>query len=279
MSGQKSNTSIKNFIKLIGGITTFLASIAAIVVVPEVRRFIGLDSTITPTLNLVPTLQSTIILPTNEIGFQKHQPTFTPVQVLDLSTVPSPTETPGENLLFSDNFDNGINNYWNIIGNWMTDNGQPVLVEKVQTSNSSSPFAWAKGGLILPAVSKLDNYAVEFDFYDGLTGVLFSYKDENNYKIWSIVNNGDDFFIEPGCQLLFVSQGKTITIPQSEVPLFYSLSNHIRIEIRGKSFALYLNKIPIYNFQGLPDSMTGPIGIVGVEGKPVLDNINIYQLP
>jgi len=106
-----------------------------------------------------------------------------------LPVVETATSTPEPNLLFSDDFESGISSNWQQFGTWMISNGQPVLAipYSVNPSSSSiSPFErWIfDGGMILPGIAQLDNYALEFDFQDKNEFlILLSYKDEQNYKM------------------------------------------------------------------------------------------------
>lgn len=287
MSDKKTNSCMQaviGAITMIATVSTIVACIAGVMMVPEFRRLVGLDESAPAAPVMEPTPRPVMNDPlASETAFAAStpQPTEGSTKPFDFPTASAPTLAPDENLIFADHFDGGIDTHWQTIGDWMAVNGQPVLIQGTQTTNYASPFVWGKGGLILPGTSEFDNYAVEFDlYYDGFSAMLFSYQDENNYKAWKIVNNGDDFFIDPGCQLVFVTQGNTTIIPQSNVSLYFNFvgPNRVRVEIRGRSLTLYLNGTLIYDFIGLPEAATGPIGFVGTAGKPALDNVNLYRL-
>ena len=284
MSDTKPNSCMQSAIGANTVVSAIVACIAAVMEVPEFRKWVGLDESAPAAPAVEPTSRPvTNDSLASEAAFATStvRPTEASTKPFNFPTASAPTPVPDEDLIFADNFDGGINTYWQTVGDWMSVNGQPVLAQGTQTTNYASPFVWGRGGLILTGVSEFDNYAVEFDlYYDGFASMLFSYEDENNYKAWKIVNNGDDFFIDPGCQLVFVTQGNTTIIPQSNVPLYFNFvgPNRARVEIRGRSLALYLNGTQVYNFIGLPDVMTGPIGFVGTAGRPALDNVSLYQL-
>lgn len=220
------------------------------------------------------------------------EPTYTPLATytpFPLPKVNTPTPTPEKVLLFADNFDTGISDYWQRIGDWMISDGKPVLNTGYKTENYLSPFYWGEyGGLLLPGSAGFDNYAVEFDFPGeyvpntgdpfyafGLRGIIFSYVDDNNYAAWFIEWSG----YGNSASLVVVSAGEKKTIPESNLKIEnFSTSNNIRIEIKGKSFAMYLNDKNLYNFVELSTPMTGITGIIGSK-SPVLDNYRIYQLP
>ena len=189
-------------ITVVATVSTIVACIAAVMVVPEFRKWVGLDESAPAAPAVEPTSHPVMNDPlASEAAYATStaQPTEVSKKPSDFPTASAPTPVPDENLIFADSFDSGINNYWQTVGDWMAVNGQPVLAQGSQTTNYASPFVWGRGGLILPGASEFDNYAIEFDlYYDGFSAMLFSYEDENNYKAWKIVNNGDDFFIDPG---------------------------------------------------------------------------------
>jgi len=209
------------------------------------------------------------------------QSTYTPYPTYTqavIPIIPTSTNAPESNLIFEDNFDNGINTeYWQVFGSWMISDGNPVVVERYKSDKKFINSAFdGKGGLIFPGTAQMDNIAIEFDFAE--TGypsmdVLLSCVDEYNYKriyIEGSVNLDSSFS--------FFSNGNGMTIPESFFNFSKNNPNHTRIEIKGNSLNLYMNQKKIYDFKNLPDVVTGPIGFVMYFGSPGLLNFKVYQL-
>jgi serine/threonine protein kinase len=211
-------------------------------------------------------------------------PTYTQQPVLPV--IQTATFTLEPNLLFSDNFDNEINPaYWQRFGTWMVVNGMPVLVEGYKSDNKYpvSAFNWgiaSQGGLLFPATANLDNIAIEFDLGKRTTAnmflVLLAYKDEYNFKKFLVDNSSNSSYFD---QFAFCTNGNCKNIPQSLAEFSSVSQNHIRIEIRGNSLSVYMNKKLVYDYKDLPETVSGEFGLGVSSGTPEFDNFKIYQLP
>ena len=211
---------------------------------------------------------------------------YTPYPIPSLQTADTQPTVSEPKLIYDDNFDNGINRaYWREYGVWSISDRSPILVTEYpydSSALSSSPPFGGIGGLVFPGIATYDRFAVEFDFdgtrgYDyygpsGLLGILFSYKDGNNYKRLNLTDYGT-------CSLTFILSGKVTEIPTSDKICNIHEQNHLRAEIRGNSFKLLINDQSVYDFTDLPDSLTGALAILGNRGKLVFSKFKIYQLP
>jgi archaellin len=196
-----------------------------------------------------------------------------------LPVADTPTNTSIPNMLFSDDFNNGIKADWKQFGTWMVTNGQPVVVQNSQSDIVNSPFR-GTGGLILPGTAQLDNFAVELDYTDDCRNYydfyfILSFKDEKNYKSIAFVCNNNQI-----SSFNFVRDGQNLSIPESN-QRYSSKSpmNHLRLEVRTTILKLFINDKLIYNFINLPDSVAGTVGLATYSQSPIFDNFEIFQLP
>jgi hypothetical protein len=245
----------------------FKDSTPAMIIAPTSGQ-IAIDSTLTST----PQTQVENIA----IASQTPYPTYTPLPTYTLGIIPiipTSTSTVEPNLIFEDNFDNGIDaTHWQTFGTWAVANGAPVAVERYASDNKFNYGAFSsRSGLIFPGTAQLDNIAVEFDV-DLYLHFILAFKDEYNYKSFYISQAQLDFF-------RFISNGNIIGIPQSHTEFTSNKPTHVRVEIKGNSLTVYINQKIEYDFQNLPEPVSGAIGFSVGHNQPAFDNFKIYQLP
>lgn len=285
----KSN-AVLIVIAIIGVLGTIIASIISVIGSYNVEKLrqeteltrIALVSIATQGGATQISMENTLSAPTNTLSpdfLNGLQPTYTPYPTYTQSIIPvisTQTKTPEPNLIFEDNFDNGINSqYWQSYGLWSVSNGVPVVVEKFNSESKYNQSAFAyMGGLVFPGTEQLDNIAIEFNIFNG-NGVYFllSVRDEYNFKRFYLTDTSV-------ANLEFVSNGSIIYIPDSYIDFSKNSPTHVRVEIRGNSLVLYVNQKKVYDFMNLPEPVTGNIGIASQGGASgIWDNFKIYQLP
>jgi hypothetical protein len=203
--------------------------------------------------------------------------TVTPASLLP-PVADTPTNTPIPNLIFSDDFNNGIKADWQQFGTWMVTDGQPVGVTRYKTDVVNSAFRMGVG-ITLPGTAQLDNIAIEFDFVrlDFNFYLLLDYQNENNFKV---INFYDYYHEKAELSAYDDKEGNSQLIPESESKFDYGYpNNHARLEIRGSSLKLFVNQKLIYNYINYPSSFAGVIGFSYYTGHPQFDNFQIFQLP
>lgn len=203
-------------------------------------------------------------------------PTNTPSPTDALPTIAPATPTTAANLIFEDTFDFGINkNNWLRFGTWIISNGQPVFVQ-----DYTSEFRYG-GALILPGTSTLNNIAVEFDFplSESSFAIIFGYQADDNFKAIKLSQRTKNYTSMDIGPLIFYKNDTSITIPESNVFFIADSINRLRIELKDFSLSMFINGKLVYDFQSLPDSVSGGIGFATGQTTPQVDNFSIYQLP
>ena len=80
-------------------------------------------------------------------------------------------------------------------------------------------------------------------------------------------------------ELVFCTSGECIYIPESSKSISVKSPSHVRVEIRKNSLHVYVNEEQLYNYNDLPEDVTGTIGFLQGKGYQGIDNFRIYKLP
>jgi hypothetical protein len=180
------------------------------------------------------------------------------------STTPAPPP-PGA-INFFDNFGNGFSPLWQVIGEWIFTNGQPVFTGRPRCD-----------GRVLTGAVNWDNYAIEFD---KLTSdnwkLLFGFQNEQNYYYVEFYDYYD------GIRIYEVYNDIESSINTSERGAISSQKT--RLELHGNRLKLFsINSYgdveQIYDLQ-LACPLNGQVGFSTCNtSEPVLDNFKVYSIP
>jgi hypothetical protein len=181
-------------------------------------------------------------------------PTFTPtVTSTRIPSGPGPID-------FFDNFDNGFDPRWQVTGEWLFTNGQPVYTGRPRGC-----------GMLLTGAQNWDNYAIEFDRLTDFD-LMFGYKDNQN-----------SFDMNLGWSTLFYetyngNKSEVNTSRRNGVP-----SGKTRLEVRGNKLKFFtINSFGdqnlIYDMQ-LARPMNGQVGFETCNTSgAVLDNFKVTSI-
>lgn len=180
-----------------------------------------------------------------------------------------PPPGPGA-INFFDNFDNGFSPLWQVTGEWIFTNGQPVFTGRPRCD-----------GRVLTGAVNWDNYAIEFDKLSSRSwDLIFGFKDEQNYYYISFNverhGNASDIYVRE------IYNGNNSYVNTSQ---HSAISNqNTRLEIHGnrlKFFSInsYGDVGQIYDLQ-LARPLNGQVGFSTCNAsEPVLDNFKVYSIP
>lgn len=170
-----------------------------------------------------------------------------------------PPPGPGA-INFFDNFDNGFSPLWQVTGEWIFTNGQPVFTGRPRCD-----------GRLLTGAVNWDNYAIEVDKLNSNWSLLFGYKDEQNY-----------FYINFNYIYEIYNGNKTEVNTSSRNSSLFD--KKIRLEIHGNRLALfsinsYGDVSQVYYLQ-LARPMNGQVGFsTCYTYGAVLDTFRVYSIP
>jgi hypothetical protein len=192
--------------------------------------------------------------------------TVPPVVVPPATQAPVTVPLPSGVIKFSDNFDNGFSPLWQVKGEWIFNNGQPVFTGRPRCD-----------GMLLVGDVTWDNYAIEFDkIYDSFD-LLFGYKDEKNFYYLRDNLSGSGSF-----SIIETINGTATTINTSGRNSFPS--GKLYLEIHGNHLKMYTvdsygDVKPIYEFQ-LAHPLNGRVGFeTCYSSGAVLDNFKVTSQP
>jgi hypothetical protein len=221
-------------------------------------------------IEATPTIQSPTALPTASSMPSPtiEIPTQTPVIVVVTATpppatdVPTLTSLPQPNILFADNFDQGLSESWSIVS------GSPVVVNGQLTADQNT---WLKIG-----DNSWTDYTIQFYvqpkdcwFYEIWSAIAVRVQDSNNMVAFKWANCEGEWDI--------VKNGSWTTVPNSHVTgEDFTGNGTITIVVQGNQFAVEMNDKRISSFFN-SDYQQGGVAI-RVGAKTLIDDLKITAI-
>lgn len=204
-----------------------------------------------------------------------NQPTPTatatpsPTPTATATRIPTMTPTPDPVLIFSEDFDDGVIDMRQI-GQWVIQDGQPIAITDPQTD------IFQTSAVLLYENPELDNFSLTFDVLDHWGKIIVAYKDDRNYM-------RIDYYYYGGVVMRTVKDNQVTLFPSSQMSgLPGWINTTIKVEIQGNNLKLYQNELLVYNYEQLPELLTGGVGFgiynSGYLGQASIDNFQVVAL-